>query len=79
MQLDPEQIQDAFAMVNARVTLTDPQNRWELALLVRNLTDEVVAPYSIDTPLAGQNFGAPGTWAFIEEPRTVAVEFALNF
>lgn len=77
--LDPAQVQDAYSLLNARVGLHSPENRWELALLVRNLTDKVVTPYSIDTPLAGANFGAPGTWAFIKEPRTIALQFVLNF
>jgi len=77
--LDPAQVQDAFTLVNARVALHSPQDRWELAILARNLTDKVIAPYSIDTPLAGANFGAPGIWAFIEEPRTIALQFVLNF
>lgn len=77
--LDPAQVQNAYTLINARVALQAPEDSWELALLVRNLTDKVITPYSIDTPLAGANFGAPGSWAFVEEPRTIALQFALNF
>ncbi len=77
--LDPSQIQDAYTMINARIGLSSPEDRWSVALLIRNLTDEVVTPYSIATPLAGASFGAPGAWAFVEPPRTTAVEFAVNF
>jgi outer membrane receptor protein involved in Fe transport len=60
--------------VNARLDLRLPGDRWTLSLVGKNLTDETVLVFGNDTPLAGSNFGAPGFWSLVEQPRTVALQ-----
>ena len=77
--LDPAQVQGGYARLNARLSLGDADNRWEVALVGKNLTDRTVVPYSLDTPLAGASFGAPSYWGFVDEPRTVGLQASLSF
>ncbi|MDF1693389.1 MAG: TonB-dependent receptor [Zhongshania sp.] len=72
--LDPSQEQDAYVKVNARLAIADVKSGWELALVGKNLTDENVISYSNDVPLANSSFGSIGHYAFIERPRSVAVQ-----
>ena len=77
--LDPLQKQDAYTKVNARVSFGDIDRRWEVALIGKNLTDEVIKTLSGDVPLAGSNFGTPGFSSFFEQPRTVAIQVSLQY
>jgi iron complex outermembrane receptor protein len=72
--LDPSQQQDAYVKTNLRVSLADPGKGWEVAALVKNLTDETVISYSNDTPLSSNIFGSIGHYGFIEQPRTIAIQ-----
>jgi len=77
--LDPLVEQSAFTKVNARLALTDAAERWELALLGKNLTDEEIITYANDSPLSANLTGSIGHYAFIEQPRTVAVQFTYRY
>jgi len=77
--LDPLQVQDAYATVNARLSIGRAQGRWEVALVGKNLTDEHVVGYSVDVPLAGAIFLTPGVSGYVKPPRTVAVQGTLRF
>jgi len=44
-QLDPRSEQDAFSMVNARIALAQSDDKWEVALIGNNLTDEQFINY----------------------------------
>ena len=77
--LDPSTVQDAFAKVNLRLSIGDAAGRWELAVLGRNLTDETVTANVTDMPLASRTFGAPSYGAFVEPPRSVAVQGTVRF
>ena len=46
----PTQKQEGYINVDARVSLTSPDRRWEMAVWGKNLTDELVATYA--TPFA---------------------------
>ncbi|WP_344932004.1 TonB-dependent receptor [Zhongshania borealis] len=72
--LDPSQEQDGYVKVNARLALADIKSGWEVALIGKNLTDEDVISYSNDTPLANSSFGSINHYAFVERPRSVAVQ-----
>jgi outer membrane receptor protein involved in Fe transport len=72
--LDPRFVQDSYVRLNGRVALTLPGEQWEIALVGKNLTDEVIVNYGNYPPLAGPNFGALGFFAFIEQPRSVAMQ-----
>lgn len=75
---DPLTIQDAYAKINLRLALGGHDGKWEVALLGRNLTDEVVVPYTNPVPLSS-TFGANSHYAFIERPRSVAVQAMFRF
>jgi outer membrane receptor protein involved in Fe transport len=77
--LDSRVQQDAYAKLNLRLALGDPDGRWEVALLGRNLTDEEIVTYANDTPLAFSQFGSPSYYGFVDRPRTVAVQASLRF
>jgi outer membrane receptor protein involved in Fe transport len=77
--LDPQQVQKAYTLLNARLALRDRNGRWELAVLGHNLTDEVVMSFGGDVPLAARTFGAPGYAAIVNEPSSVAVEIRASF
>lgn len=77
--LDPRVEQDAYAIWNLRVALADADNRWEVALLGRNLTDEEVVSYANDTPLAFSQFGSPTWYGFVERSRSVALQASYRF
>jgi outer membrane receptor protein involved in Fe transport len=72
--LDPSQEQDGYVKVNMRLALADVDAGWELALVGKNLTDEAVISYSNDVPLANSSFGSIGHYAFVERPRSVALQ-----
>lgn len=72
--LDPRLVQDAFVRLNGRISLGTPDGSWEFALVGKNLTDETILNFGNDVPLAGASFGAPGFFAFVEQPRTVAFQ-----
>ncbi len=75
--LDPKQKQDAYVKVGGRAAIgTD---RWELALIGKNLTDEEIYPYGNDTPLAGRTFGVFSAWRFAEPARSVAIQGTVRF
>ena len=75
---DPVTVQDAFAKVNLRLALAGDDGKWELALLGRNLTDEITVPYSNPVPLASI-FGSNSHYAFVERGRTVALQAEYRF
>ncbi|MEM8685498.1 MAG: TonB-dependent receptor, partial [Pseudomonadota bacterium] len=74
---DPALVQDAYTKVDARVALST--ENWEIALLGKNLTDEVVLQFGGDVPLAGSTFGAKSNYAFFGQGRTLALQAMLRF
>ncbi len=72
--LDPRFVQDGHVRLNGRLALTLPNEQWEIALVGKNLTDEVIVNFGNYVPLAGPTFGALGFFAFIEQPRSVALQ-----
>ena len=48
--LDPVLVQDSFTKINARVALGDADNRWQVAVVGRNLTDKTTMSYAADAP-----------------------------
>ncbi|MFT5138821.1 MAG: iron complex outermembrane receptor protein [Rhodothermales bacterium] len=77
--LDPNAIQDSYTKLNARVALASADGKWEIALIAKNLTDEAVLSYASDVPLAGGNFGTPGFYGLVEQPRAVALQLAFRY
>jgi len=79
LTLDPANTQKAFAKLNARFSVGDVNDRWEVALVGRNLTDKTTVSYAGDTPLSQRLFGARSYYGFVDAPRSIAVEAALKF
>jgi iron complex outermembrane recepter protein len=77
--LDSRVVQDAYATVNLRIALADDEERWEIAVLGRNLTDEEIVTYANDTPLAFSQFGTPTFYGFVDRPRNIAVQASYRF
>lgn len=47
---DPHQVQEGFGLLDARVALSPVDERWQVALFGRNLTDELYSDYGTDAP-----------------------------
>ncbi len=73
--LDPRVEQDGFMKVNGKAGIGAIDQSWELALVGKNLTDEVVMVYAADTPLAKTLFGTTSHTGFYEPPRSIALQF----
>ena len=80
--LDPEKVQDAFALVNARLGFGAEDGAWSVEVWGRNLTDETYAQVAFDAFAQGSRAGAGtsndprGTasyMAFLGAPRTWGV------
>lgn len=76
---DPKGVQDGVARFNARLGFGPQDGPWELAVLGKNLTNEIVKQYNGDTPLGGSTFGANSNYTFYSQGRTVAVQGSLKF
>ncbi len=79
--LDPKFIQDSYTKVNARIALSDNSDRWELALIGKNLTDQSVVTYANGLPVATTLTAGTtsGYYAFYERPRSIALQGTLKF
>ncbi|MBL0163762.1 MAG: TonB-dependent receptor [Xanthomonadales bacterium] len=72
--LDPEKLQGAYTLVNARLGFGARDGRWMLELWGQNLTNETYQQVGFDTPLQ------TGSWsAFIGAPRTYGVTARVKF
>lgn len=79
LNLDPELVQESFTKINGRVSLGDADDRWEVALVGRNLTDRTTVTYAADAPLAFTLFGARSYYGFVDQPRALAIEARVRF
>ncbi len=71
--LDPVSVQPSYEKLNARVGIGSSDGRWEVALVGRNLTDELTAPWRGDCP-----FGVC-TIALVDRTRTVGLQLSADF
>ena len=72
--LDPEKLQDAYTLVNARFVLGRQDGRWDVELWGQNLTNADYMQVAFDAPLQ------PGSWnAFLGAPRTYGVTFRVRY
>ncbi len=79
--LDSNSEQDASAIWNGRIALASANGSWEVAVLGRNLSDEVVINYGGNTPLATTltRGGGNSYYGFVNRPLNVAVQLSYNF
>jgi iron complex outermembrane recepter protein len=67
--------QGSYALLNASIRLYPSSERWQLALVGRNLTDKNYHNFAQDQPAA-----SPGSWAVqIERPREIALQAKMKF
>lgn len=77
--LDPFTRQDAYTRIDLRLALGPLTGAWEVALVGKNLTDEIVSGWSNDLTLSTTP-GRQNTYtALLEPPRTVALQGRVRF
>ncbi len=81
--LDSRTRQDSFARLNTRISVGDiipgEDGKWEVALLGRNLTNEAVVPFTVESPLAFSQTGAISHLGFVDRPRSVVLQGTFKF
>lgn len=71
--LNPFTMQDAYTKVNLRIALAYEET-WQVALVGKNLTDEITKNFSFDLP-----FTIGGYANMVEPGRNIGVQFSYNF
>ena len=72
---DPNSLQEGFWRVNANLRLGGEDDRWELALIGRNLTNEYIKVVSLD-----KTFGVAGTYTVYSiRPHEVVLQGTVRF
>lgn len=69
---DPLDSQSSYTKLDLQVGLEG--EHWQLGLVGKNLTDEAIASYGLDTPLL-----SGGHIVYLEPPRTVELRLAIKF
>jgi outer membrane receptor protein involved in Fe transport len=79
--LDPVATQSAFTKVDLRVAISSADRRWEVSLIGKNLTDELVSVFGGNAPLAGRLTNGTGNayYTFVDRPRSVALQATYRF
>ena len=72
---DPAQSQSSYVTVDARVALAGADDRWEIAVIGRNLTDKLIRSWANDLPVVTNN----NYFAHLDRPRNIAVQFRYSF
>ena len=90
----PYKMQDAFTLLNGRITLGSEDERWALDIWAQNLTDEEYKQVAINAPLQGSAFQSTvqpnGTYfnpaldtqtynAFMGQPRTYGATLRVKY
>jgi len=79
--LDSRFKQSSYTKINARIALSGVDDKWELALVGKNLSDESVITYANGLPVASvlTKGAGSGFYAFYEPARSVAVQGTIKF
>ena len=88
--LFPEKEQDSFLVVNGRIGIRGPDERWSLEVWAQNLLDEDYSQVAFNLPFQGggtraqvQQFGAQSSTtlfgAYLAEPRTFGITGRFRF
>jgi iron complex outermembrane recepter protein len=77
VNLDPQWEVDDLTTMNLRMGLY--AERWDVAVLVQNLTDEQQFTYVGNTPLSGSTFGTNTFYSFMSRPRTTYLQATWHF
>jgi len=75
LDLDPSTKHDDATLWNARIALNGENDKWSVALIGKNLSDETTYAWKNDVPLSNSNsyFGVP------QRPRSVAIQARYRF
>lgn len=75
LDLDPNTKHDDVTLWNARIALGGENDKWSVALIGKNLSDETTYAWKNDVPLSASNsyFGIP------QRPRSVAIQARYRF
>lgn len=73
---DPDQAQDGYTKIDARLGVEASDRRWTVALVGRNLTDEFVFEWTGNAPLSP---GAASNFSLLKRTRQVAVQGVYRF
>jgi outer membrane receptor protein involved in Fe transport len=73
--LDPEDSQEAFSKVNARIALDNLAQDWSVALIAKNITDERTTNNGVDVPILEGGAHVKN----VMPPRTVALQLNMRF
>ncbi|MFC3785298.1 outer membrane receptor protein involved in Fe transport [Sphingopyxis italica] len=79
--LDPRTHQDGYVKLGARLALAEVDDRWEVALIGRNLTNQRILQTGSSMPLATTITGNAGNAynGIVDRPRTIAVQLTGRF
>ncbi|GGY62691.1 TonB-dependent receptor [Cellvibrio zantedeschiae] len=79
--LDSRFEQSSYTKINARIALSGADEKWEVALVGKNLTDESVITYANGLPVASvlTKGAGSGFYAFYEPARSVAIQGTIKF
>ncbi len=67
--LDPVLTQDDYTKIDARLSLGSADGRWDISIIGKNLTDELIMSWGSDQPVS------PGSYVtLIERPRSIAIQ-----
>lgn len=79
--LDPNTVQESYSRWGARVALADYDDKWQVALIANNITDERVMTLSNSLPFSTTLTAGTGVayYGIYERPRSVAIELTYNF
>ncbi len=76
---DPDGKQGGYELFNLRLALSPDDDRWQIALLGKNVFDEQPLQYAGAIPLAGNTFGTNSDTGIFLQGRQVALQARLNF
>ena len=71
---NPAASQEGYAKFDLRVGLRRADKRWEIAVIGKNLTNELTAGHAFNTPLAAGIISK-----YIQPPRTIAVQLRVQY
>ena len=79
LNLDQNATQAAYTKINARLSLNGAEDRWDVAVVGRNLADKQTLSYAGDTPLSARLFNVRSYYGFVDAPRSLAIEAQYRF
>ncbi|MFV0276732.1 MAG: TonB-dependent receptor, partial [Parahaliea sp.] len=80
--LMPESLQKSFAKVDLRLALAADNDRWEIAFVGKNLTDEQTISQGFETPFSAPAGAIPdydSATVYLDVPRTYTIQGKLRF